>query len=108
MKELSQSKVGVSPFGWGEICYRDFEIFIAGALMIKPGLHYLNTFPDVYKENETYVPITWEMDDLHQKLEIVIENYSDYIEIAENGQRAFLDGITDGEAFVQQVKTITG
>jgi hypothetical protein len=106
MKELSESKVCVSPFGWGEVCYRDFELFIAGTLMIKPSLNHLITFPDVFIENETYIPVSWEMNDLKQKLEEVIDNYQNYINIAKNGQNAFLNAITDGEAFVQQIKNI--
>lgn len=106
MKELAASKVCVSPFGWGEICYRDFEIFIAGALMIKPSLSHLITYPNVYVENETYIPISWEMTELQQIMENVIDNYSDNIQIAVNGQNAFIKAITDGEGFIQHLKNI--
>jgi len=106
MKEIAESKVCVSPFGWGEVCYRDFEIFIAGALMIKPSLNHFITFPDVFIENETYIPVSWGMDDLKQKLEEVIDNYTNYIHIAKNGQNTFINAITDGEAFVQHINNI--
>ncbi len=106
MKELAESKICVSPFGWGEICYRDFEIFIAGSLMIKPSVSYMNTYPDIFVENETYIPVLNEMDDLKQKLEEVLSNYSKYTPIAKNGQQAFLNAIADGEAFVQHIKNI--
>ncbi|HKG06462.1 MAG TPA: hypothetical protein VKB19_08390, partial [Pedobacter sp.] len=44
-KELRNSKLSISPFGWGEICYRDFETFIAGAVLIKPSMSHMVTFP---------------------------------------------------------------
>jgi hypothetical protein len=106
MKELAASKICISPFGWGEICYRDFEIFIAGSLMIKPSLNHLISYPDVFIENETYIPISWDAGDLTQKIQDILKNYSDYIKIAQTGQNAFIDAITDGEAFVRHLKKI--
>ena len=106
IKELSESKIGVSPFGWGEICYRDFEVFIAGGVMVKPSVSYLKTYPDVFIENETYIPISWEMDELKNKLEDIIDNYPNYLHIAKNGQNAFLNGITNGEEFAEHIKKI--
>ena len=31
----------LSPFGWGEICYRDFEAALNGMLLIKPDMNTL-------------------------------------------------------------------
>lgn len=28
----------ISPFGWGKICYRDFEATLCGAASIKPNM----------------------------------------------------------------------
>ena len=46
-----------SPFGQGEVCYRDFEIFEFGVVMIKPSMERINTNPNPYIENETYIPV---------------------------------------------------
>jgi hypothetical protein len=106
MKELSESKICISPFGWGEICYRDFEAFIAGSLLIKPDVSNLLTFPDLFIENKTYIPVSWKLDNLKEKVEDVLCNYSKYIDIARSGQAAFTKAITDGNAFAQHVKDI--
>ena len=106
IKELSETKVCVSPFGLGEICYRDFEIFMAGSLLIKPSLEHLSTFPEVFFENETYIPVSWGMDDFKQKIVNILDNYSKYIYIAENGQNIFLNSIQDGQTFVKHIKKI--
>lgn len=33
---LYQSKVIISPWGWGEPCYRDYEAILAGCILVKP------------------------------------------------------------------------
>ena len=108
IKEIAESKVCLSPFGWGEVCYRDFEVFSAGALLFKPSMNYMNTFPDIFIENETYIPFSLEEGDLIEKLTRVLDNYADYIHIAQNGQNLFSNAINDGEAFVKHfLKSIT-
>lgn len=89
MKELHNSKIGLSPFGWGELCYRDFEIMIAGALLIKPSVAHLETYPNYFIENETYIPTRWDHKDLAQIITDVDKNYSDYLHIAKKAQETF-------------------
>ena len=99
-KELRNSKLSVSPYGWGEVCYRDFETFVAGSLLVKPSMEHLNTYPDVFKPFETYFPVSWDMNDLPEVLEYLTANYSNYREIAHNGQQAYKNAISDGNSFV--------
>jgi hypothetical protein len=65
--ELSRSKIVLSPFGWGELCLRDFEAVRAGSLLLKPGMEHLETWPDIFRPHETYVPFSWDADDLLEK-----------------------------------------
>jgi hypothetical protein len=60
VNEIKNSKIGLSPFGAGEICFRDFEIILGGALLFKPSMNHLNTYPDIYIDNETYVSFKWD------------------------------------------------
>lgn len=46
-REIRDSKICVSPFGYGEICYRDFEAAALGCLLIKPAMDHLRTEPDI-------------------------------------------------------------
>jgi hypothetical protein len=68
-RELGQSKIVLSPFGWGELCLRDFEALRAGALLMKPGMDHLETWPDIFWPGETYVPFSWDADDMMGKVE---------------------------------------
>jgi hypothetical protein len=63
--ELKQSEIVVSPFGWGEVCFRDFEAILGGALLVKPDMSHVDTWPDVYRAHETYVPFRWDATDLN-------------------------------------------
>lgn len=71
LRELEQSKISVSPFGWGEICYRDFESMYSQAILFKPDVSHLKTFPDFFNNNETYIPLRWDLSDTEQKLVLV-------------------------------------
>ena len=65
--ELFMSRFVYSPFGWGEVCYRDFEAVAAGATLIKPDMSHVETFPNIYRANETYLPVSWDMQDLVER-----------------------------------------
>jgi hypothetical protein len=65
--EMLSSKICLSPFGFGEICWRDFEAVICGCLLVKPDMSHLETTPDIFKPNETYVPVRWDYSDVQDK-----------------------------------------
>jgi len=62
--ELQRSRISLSPFGYGEICWRDFESILAGALLVKPSMEHVETAPDLFVPGETYVPVAWDYSDL--------------------------------------------
>jgi len=68
-RELKESKIVLSPFGWGEVCFRDFEAILAGALLFKPSMFHLLTWPNVYIPHETYIPLKWDGSDLLEQTE---------------------------------------
>ena len=73
VQELRSSKVVVSPFGWGEINYRDYETFLAGAALTKPDMSHLETWPDLYAANETYAAYSWDAEDLVPVIEEALQ-----------------------------------
>jgi len=74
LKELGGSMISVSPFGYGEICYRDFEIILAGALLFKPSMEHLKTYPDIYIKNKTYVPFEWDFRGFSEKIDDLVDS----------------------------------
>jgi hypothetical protein len=65
--EMLDSKICLSPFGFGEICWRDFEAVICGCLLVKPDMSHIETQPDIFKPFETYVPVRWDYSDVHER-----------------------------------------
>lgn len=84
-KELTEAKIVFSSFGWGEVCFRDFEAITAGALLLKPDMSHLRTWPDVYIPGETYVPVNWDGSNLIEKAEYYLNNHEERMRIARNG-----------------------
>ena len=82
-KEIKKVAAVLSPFGWGEICFRDFEAIINKSLLIKPNMDHIETWPDVYKNSKTYVPIDWDGNNLTETINLVLGNLSQYNHIIE-------------------------
>lgn len=64
LAELRASKLVFSPFGYGEICWRDIEAIAAGAVLVKPDMSHLATRPDLYEDGVTYAACRWDFADL--------------------------------------------
>jgi len=84
MRELAQSKMCFSPFGYGEVCWRDYEAVFSGALLIKPDMSHMVTVPDVFVPNETYVPIRWDFEDLDDVVATWLADERRRLEVARN------------------------
>ena len=93
--EIKSSKIGISPFGAGEICFRDFELIVNGVLLMKPDMSHLETWPDYYKPGVTYIPFKWDFSDFASKLDIISAKYDEFMHIAENAQTLYANFISD-------------
>jgi hypothetical protein len=101
--ELLSSKVVVSPFGWGEVCFRDYEAIIFGALLIKPSMEHLQTYPDIYRPYETYVPVRWDLEDLEETCKYYLDHPAESLKIIKNAQKALSDYYEQG-GLIEQVR----
>ena len=99
--EIRRAKVMPSPFGLGEICFRDFECFIAGAALFKPDMSHLETWPDYYQPDVTYVSHAWDFSDFQDQLLGLLESPEESRCIAKDGQDRLLHSHSDagGEEF---------
>jgi hypothetical protein len=97
--ELSKSKISISPFGWGEIAYRDFETIISGSILLKPDMSHLETWPNFYKKEITYVPFSWDLENLIDQVNATLDNYNNNIILAHNAQNLYKKHTTDKNAF---------
>ena len=72
--EMLRARLSVSPFGFGEICWRDFESILCGSLLVKPDMSHLKTWPDLFAPFETYIPVAWDYSDLEEVCALYIAN----------------------------------
>lgn len=62
--EMMRARICVSPFGYGELCWRDFEAVLCGCMLVKPDMGHVRTYPDIFVAGETYAPVSWDYADL--------------------------------------------
>ena len=73
-QELFNSKLCFSPFGYGEVCWRDFEAMFTGSLLLKPDMSHLDCYPEMFIPDETYVPLAWDLGDFDEKVEYYLNH----------------------------------
>lgn len=88
MKELTQSIAALSPFGYGEVCYRDFELAVCGVAMVKQDMSHLETWPDLWTA-DSYLPFAWDFSDFEQKIEYALQHPQDMVKLARNAQERY-------------------
>lgn len=106
LKELQDCKIGVSPFGWGEVCYRDFELARYGSLLIKASMDHIDTFPNIYEDGVTYVKLKWDMSDLEEKLINIRNNFDTYTSLIKNAHQRFMEYQNNGSLFINHFKQL--
>ena len=105
-QELKSAKIVISPFGWGEITLKDFEVFLTGGMLIKPDMAHLKTWPNFYIPGETCYAHKWDLSDLEAVVESLLLENELRLKIAHNGQQNFekyTTGSTAGELFASHL-----
>jgi hypothetical protein len=105
VSELFQSKICFSPFGYGEVCWRDFEAMAAGSLLFKPDMSHLKLAGDPFQPFETYVPVSWDLSDLGEKAAYYLDNKSERMRIVENAFIAMKKRQT-GNNFIKENRSL--
>ena len=54
LKVMNNSKIVISPWGWGPLCYRDFEATLRGCTIIKPCHSAFETTPNPLIDHSVY------------------------------------------------------
>jgi hypothetical protein len=98
-REMMRSRICISPFGYGEICWRDYEAVLCRSLLIKPNMDHVETYPDVFQPYKTYVPVEWDFSDLREKCEYYLNHDTERERIVEAAY-GVLDEFYRTEGFV--------
>ncbi len=103
--ELKDSKICISPFGYGEVCWRDFEAILNSCLLIKPDMNHLITEPNIYVPFKTYIPVKWDLSDLKEKCEYYLSHEEIRNEIINNSQKVLKNYFKNKE-FIKKIEEI--
>jgi len=95
-EEMRAARICVSPFGYGEICWRDFEAILCGCLLVKPDMSHIRTAPDLFVAGETYVPVAWDYSDLEAACAPYLADEGARLAIARRAQRRLIDSLSAG------------
>jgi Glycosyl transferases group 1 len=101
--ELLNSKLCFSPFGYGEVCWRDYEALACGSLLLKPEVSHLRVTPDIYQPFATYVPLAWDFSDLGKMVAHYLSNEQERQAIVDAGFQTMREWIVK-ERFVEDVR----
>ncbi len=92
-REMQESKICLSPYGYGEICWRDFEAIAYGCLLVKPDMAHVESQPDIFQPFKTYVPVAWDFRDLRDKLLHYAERPEERAEIVAAARRTLAEAL---------------
>jgi len=105
LRELASSRLCMSPFGYGEITWRDYEAIMCGALLLKPDMAHCETEPNIFVPYETYIPLRWDFSDTEEKVRYYLAHPSEANAIS---QRAYdvLHQYCRNQGFLQQIRRV--
>ncbi len=108
-KELQNSKICLSPFGFGEITLKDFEVFLTGSCLLKPDMDHMSTWPNFYEKDVTYAAHGWDLDDVESIIENLLADDKKRINIAQTAQNRFIQYTSGKDAsalFVEHFRSL--
>ncbi|GAB4376972.1 MAG: hypothetical protein Kow00121_25180 [Elainellaceae cyanobacterium] len=103
--DIKQSRIVVSPFGWGEITLRDYEAACYGCLLIKPDVEHIDVAPDIFIPGETYIPVRWDFADLEEKCRYYLERPDEISRITNNARQVYMNYFNHNQ-FVQKIANL--
>ena len=73
--------------------------------MLKPSVDHLITYPQIHIENETYVPVAWDLADLEEKITYYLERPEEQRRITANAAKAYEKFFTE-RGFLAKIEEI--
>lgn len=87
---LSRSKTVLCAYGWGEVCYREFEALQKGALPIVPESSHVRTWPNIYT-SDIVVSYGWDFHGLKALIDDASADVKKWEQRVSEGQRVMSD-----------------
>jgi hypothetical protein len=84
---IASSKILLAPYGYGEMAPRDIEAAMFGSILIKPDMSYIDTVPNIFEDEVTYIACKHDFSDLEEKINLVLGNYDKFSYIISNARK---------------------
>ena len=93
VQNMYDSKIIFSPYGFGAYgAPRDVQCAQFGSVLIKPRIDWVDTKPNMYVEDETYIACEQDFSDLDHKVEYVLSNFDELqTYLTENFRKRLID-----------------
>jgi len=104
-REMLASRACLSPFGYGELCWRDFEAILCGAVLIKPSMEHVATEPALFEPDVTYIPVEWDYSDLGEQCARYLGDPERMQRMADEARRRLVESHSSGW-FVERVRVM--
>ncbi|MEP2982677.1 MAG: glycosyltransferase [Sulfitobacter sp.] len=102
--EMLSSWLTLSPFGYGELCWRDFEAILCGSILVKPDMSHVATYPDIFIPGETYLPVAWDYRNLEEVCVGVLQDTELRDQIRHTARQRLLEALT-AQNFVARLES---
>jgi len=90
-QSLYNSKICVSPWGFGAYNWRDYEAIYLGALLIKPDTDFLESYCDLFRSGVNYIACNHDFSNLQEIMEECLGNFASYARVMENAIKTLND-----------------
>jgi Glycosyl transferases group 1 len=107
LAELEETRLCFSPFGYGEVAFRDYEAVMCGSLLLKPDVSHIVTEPDIFVPGETYVPLRWDLCDLDEQAQRYLHDEDARARLTQNAFRVLREYFAE-QRFVTQMARVFG
>lgn len=91
IQTMLESRTVLCPFGWGEAAHRDYEAWLLGAIVIKPDCSTVDSWPEVYVPNVTYIECKADWSDAPEIVGYVSRNWNAFRSMRERNRQMALD-----------------
>ncbi|MBT06345.1 MAG: hypothetical protein CMM32_05440 [Rhodospirillaceae bacterium] len=88
-QEMRETRLVISPFGFGEITLKDFEATLCGATLLKPDMSHMETWPNLFVSGKTILTHSWDLSDFMEKLSMAYSCPHQLKTLAECAQQTY-------------------
>jgi len=88
---LRDTKIFVSPYGWGEYSWKDYEAIYAGCVLVKPRSSFVATAGfDIFDEGKYCVECKPDFSDLQEVVDKILNDQAAYAEFAQRARQSLM------------------